>query len=271
MPFDSESYNTPRAINSLVRASATSKNLLVPTALSYRDVARLITVDPDDESVTPNKESDDPLGEEIVEAAENLEHTERSGSVEISVSVTDSLAALFDTSSQEAKALKPRLFIAWNVTNATQTIAAMLCACIYTRDATLGTERFTQAYCTSHGIPRLGENTLFVDVVSSRGPQAAGTLCFLSAYLQVMRSRTLQYLCTIAVTPSMKRLCTQLGMGTFDYREGGVPRTFAWARKGDLEASAINARLRLTRDFEAKCFRDGLTVRTAGRKYPRCD
>ena len=270
MPFDNASYNTTRAITSLVKASASSKNLLIPSPLGFRDVARLITVDPEDESVTPNEDGDDPLGEELVDAAEDLEHTERSGGVETSVSVTDSIAALFDSTSGEAKALKPRLFIAWSVTSATQTIAAMLCACLYSRDATLGTERFTQSFCASHGIPRLGENTLFVDVVSSRGPQAAGTLCFLSAYLQVMRSRTLEYLATIAVTPSMKRLCEQLGMSTFEYREGGAPRTFAWAKKGDLEASDINARLRLTRDFEAKCFRDGLTARTADKKYPRC-
>ena len=270
MPFDSESYNTTRAITSLVKASASSKNLLIPSPLSFRDVARLITVDPDDESVTPNENSDDPLGEEIVEAAEDLEHTERSGGVETTVSVTDSLAALFDSSSAGAKLLKPRLFVAWSVTNATQTIAALGCVCLYSRDATLGTERFTQSYCVQHSIPRLGANTLFVDVVSSRGPQAAGTLLFLSAYLQVMRSRTLEYLATICVTPSMRRLCEQLGMGLFDYREGGAQRTFAWARKGDLEASNINARLRLTRDFEAKCFRDGLTARTAGLKYPRC-
>ena len=80
----------------------------IPSPLSFRDVARLITVDPEDESVTPNEDGDDPLGEELVDAAEDLGHTERSGGVETSVSVTDSIAALFDSTSREAKALKPR-------------------------------------------------------------------------------------------------------------------------------------------------------------------
>ena len=224
----------------------------------------------DDESVTPNEDSDDPLSEEICDGADQLEHTERAGGIETTVSVLDSLAALFDRSSREAKALKPRLFIAWKVANGQQTIAAMLVACLYSKDESLGTDRFTQSYCAQHRIPRLGENSLFVDVVASRGPQAAGALLFLSAYLQVMRSRTLEYLCTIAVTPTMKRLCEQLGMGTFDYREGGAPRTFAWCKKGDLAASDINDRLRLHGNFAELCFRQGLTARTSDKRYPRC-
>ena len=270
MSWDSDAYSTSRSISTLIKAASTAKNLLIPSPLSFHDVARMIDVD-EDETVSPREDQDDPLAQEICDAAEALEHTERSGGIETTVSVTDSMAALFDRSSAQAKALKSRLFIAWRMQGDSQSIAAMLCACLYSRDDTLGTGRFTQSYCAQHRIPRLGENSLFIDVVSSRGqPHAAGALLVLSAYNLVMRSRTLEYLATIAVTPSMKRLCEQLGMETFDYREEGAQRTFAWAKKGDLSASDIAGRLRLHREFEELCWRAGATARTQDKRYPRC-
>jgi hypothetical protein len=271
MPWDNDAYNSTRSITALVKAACASKNLLIPSPLSFHDVARLIEVD-QDESVSPREDQDDPLAQELCDAAIALEYTERSDGVETTVSVSDSMAALFDRSSAEARALKPRLFIAWRMQgDSQQSIAAMLCACLYSRDETLGTSRFTQSYCAQHRIPRLGENSLFIDVVSSRGqPHAAGALLVLSAYSLVMRSRTLEYLCTIAVTPKMKRLCEQLGMDTFDYREDGASRTFAWCKKGDLSASDIAGRLRLHREFEELCWRAGATARTQDKRYPRC-
>tara|TARA_B110000046_G_scaffold180863_1_gene212125 strand:- start:281 stop:1093 length:813 start_codon:yes stop_codon:yes gene_type:complete len=270
MPWDNDAYNSTRSITALVKAACASKNLLIPSPLSFHDVARLIEVD-EDESVSPREDQDDPLAQELCDAAEALEYTERSGGVETTVSVTDSMAALFDRSSAEAKALKPRLFIAWRMQGESQSIAAMLCACLYSRDETLGTDRFTHTYCAQHGIPRLGDNSLFIDVVSSRGqPHAAGALLVLTAYNMVMRSRALDYLCTIAVTPKMKRLCEQLGMDTFDYREEGAARTLAWSKKGDLSASDIAGRLRLHREFSELCWRAGATQRTQDKRYPRC-
>ena len=272
MSWDNDAYSSTRSVTALVKAACASKNLLIPSPLSFHDVARLIDVD-EDESVSPREDQDDPLAQEICDAAEALEYTERSGGVETTVSVTDSMAALFDRSSAEAQALKPRLFIAWRMQgDSQQSVAAMLCACLYSRDETLGTQRFTQSYCAQHRIPRIGENSLFIDVVSSRRgqPHAAGALLVLSAYLLVMRSRSLDTLATIAVTPSMKRLCEQLGMETFDYREDGAQRTFAWAKKGDLSASDIAGRLRLHREFEELCWRAGATARTQDKRYPRC-
>ena len=271
MPWDNDAYSSTRSITALVKAACASKNLLIPTPLSFHDVARLIEVD-EDESVSPREDQDDPLAQELCDAAEALEYTERASGVETTVSVTDSMAALFDRSSAEARALKPRLFIAWRMQgDSQQSDAAMLCACLYSRDETLGTQRFTQSYCAQHRIPRLGENSLFIDVVSSRGqPQAAGALLVLSAYLLVMRSRTLEYLCTIAVTAKIKRLCEQLGMDTYEYREDGAQRTFAWCKKGDLSASNIAGRLRLRREFSELCWRAGATTHTQDKRYPRC-
>ena len=66
------------------------------------------------------------------------------------------------------------------------------------------------------------------------------------------------------------RLCEQLGMDTYDYREDGAQRTFAWCKKGDLSASDIAGRLRLHREFEELCWRAGATTRTQDKRYPRC-
>lgn len=275
MSWDDAAYDSARSVATLVRAACTARNLLIPSPLSFHDVARLVDVG-DDESVSPRDDQDDPLAQELCDAAEALEYTERIGGVETAVSVADSMAALFDRTSAEARALRPRLFVAWRLQgDSQQSIAAMLCACLYSRDKTLGTERFSQEYCAKHSIPRMGQNTLFVDVVCSRGqPRAAGALLFLSAYLQVLRSRSLTYLCTIAVTSKMKRLCEQLGLATVSYREGGASRTFAWCRKGDLSGSVIAARLHLRRELSELCWRAGATRRTqndrGSRRYPRC-
>ena len=148
----------------------------------------------------------------------------------------------------------------------------MLVACLWSRDAALGTTRFTQELCARHSIPRFsGTSTLLVDVVSSSGrPRAVGALLLLSAYLLCCRSRALQYLCTIAVTRKGRALCEQLGMHSHAYREGGAQRVLFWCKGGELDASAINARLRLNRAVYERCWRAGLTPRTEGRRYPRC-
>ena len=127
MSWDNDAYSTSRSISTLIKAACTAKNLLIPSPLSFHDVARLIEVD-EDESVSPREDQDDPLAQEICDSAEALEYTERAGGIETTVSVTDSMAALFDRSSAQARALKPRLFIAWRMQGDSQSIAAMLCA-----------------------------------------------------------------------------------------------------------------------------------------------
>jgi hypothetical protein len=142
MPWDNDAYNSTRSITALVKAACASKNLLIPSPLSFHDVARLIEVD-QDESVSPREDQDDPLAQELCDAAIALEYTERSDGVETTVSVSDSMAALFDRSSAEARALKPRLFIAWRMQgDSQQSIAARLLARADSRRATVPNTAF---------------------------------------------------------------------------------------------------------------------------------
>ena len=62
-------------------------------------------------------------------------HTERVGSSEVDVDPGASLAALFDGESAEAKALKPRLWCAVDMSG-TPSICGLLVACEWSRDTT---------------------------------------------------------------------------------------------------------------------------------------
>ena len=103
--LEDESFSTPKSLATLVKTAATARSILLQPPLNYSSVKRLIQVD-EDEEISPNPDSEDQLADEICEAAANLEFTERQGSSEVSVAPAQSLAALFDADSPEAKALK---------------------------------------------------------------------------------------------------------------------------------------------------------------------
>ena len=272
MSWDADSFNSTKSLTTLVKTSCTSKGVLIQMPLNYHSVKRLILVNEDDESIEWNEDGDDALGQELVEAAtDRLSFEEQHGSTITSVDPAASLAALFDGDSTAARDLKPRLWIAWDVRE-DPTIVGLLTACEFTRDTTLGTTRFTQAFLDSHTIPRLSaSNCLFIDVVSSTGdPHGVGALLVLSAYLLVCRSRKYEYLATIAVSEKGRNLCERLGMHAYSYREGGTQRNFCWCGAGELTAADVNRRLRVKRYISDLCWRDGFTARTRDRKFARC-
>ena len=269
--LDDESFSTPKSIATLVKAAATARSILLQSPLNFSSVKRLIQVD-EEEEISPHPDSEDALSEHVCEAAADLAFTERQGGSEVSVEPAQSLAALFDADSPDAKALQPKLHIAWDVSESEQpSIVGMLTCCEWSRDDTLGTTKFTQAYCDSHSIPRLSaNNTLFVDVVSSSGtPRGVGALLLLSCYLTVCRSRKYEYLCTIAVSAPGKSLCEKLGFNSHSYRDG-TQRNFCWARAGELTAADIGQRLRIDRAIPDLCWRHGFTPRTSHKRYSRC-
>ena len=171
-----DSFNSTKSMTTLVKASCTSKGVLIQPPMNYHSVKRLFRVN-EDESIEWEEDGEDALGEELVEATDRLSFEEQHGSTITSVDPAASLAALFDRDSTAARDLKPRLWIAWDVREE-PTIVGLLTACEFTLDKTLGTTRFTQAFLDSHDIPRLSaSNCLFIDVVSSTGgPHAVGAL-----------------------------------------------------------------------------------------------
>ena len=265
-----ESFDTVRSMATLVRAASIQRSVLIQPPLNYHAVKRLIAVDGD--NIHPNEESDDVLSEQICTAAEELAFSERQGSIELSVDPSASIAALFDPDSDEAKSLKPRLWLAWDVSDNDASVVGILTACLWSRDPALSTQKFTHAFLSEHSIPRFSQNdTLLVDIVSSGGRQhGVGALLLLTAYLLVCRSSNFRYIACVAVSEPGRTLCEKLGFNTYSYRERGAQRKLCWAAANSLRARDINQRLRVNRSLPSICWRDGLTARTAGRKMSRC-
>ena len=270
--LDNESYDTKRSIQTFFKIACASRNLVIPTALPYSQVKRLILTDEEDDTVVvADEDCDDDLAESLVEAADEMSYTERVGNSEVDVNVAASLATLFDRSSAEARALKPKLYLAFSLKYDEPQIKGMMTCCNFARDPSISTELFTQAYCTQNGIPRLS-NALLIDCVSTTRQdefRGTGALLILAAYQSMQRSRTLDLICSVAVTSSGKRLFSALGFHEHAFRQG-TPRSFFWAQPGDLRAIDIQRRLRWHPTVLNSCFRTGLTQRTEDKRYARC-
>ena len=267
------SFDTPKSIGTFVSVSATAKSLLIPRALDFHAVRRLVAVDGDEIDVQEDDNGDvDELGEMIVEAAQALRYTERVGNSAIDVSPEGSLATLFDADSPEAKELKPRLWVAIDTSARPATICALLVACEWSVDDSLSTTRFTAAYCRQHALPRLTTSTLFIDMVTSRRgnrTRGAAALLVLSCYLLVCRSPKYSRLATVAVTTKGIDLFTNLGFQVHRFREGG-PRAFCWADAKSLKAADLHQRLQWDPAVKDICWRSGYTRATSSRKIGRC-
>ena len=260
---DSESYNEPKSLTSLLRVASSQLGITTAT-LSYHEVRRLVDID--DEEVEAKEDAEDDMAEALVDASESLAYTERVGGNEVTVEPLSSIALLFDV---EAKDLKARVLLAMDSRRSLD-ISAILVCCDFARDDGLGTTRFTAAYCTQHRLPRFDSSTLFIDVVSSgASPRGAGTLLVLTAYLLAGRSRKYNKCVTVAVTEKGKKLFRDLGWEEHRYREGG-PRSLFYIGKGEMTAQNVQARLRLDDEVKGRCFRPGASARTADKRYARC-
>ena len=148
---DLDGYDTTKSIATFHRMAQIALGTMVPPAYNYHAIRRLIEVDEDDESV--DVASDDPLGQTLLTAANGMASTERVGQIETEVDPTASIATLFDGNSPFAKALHPKLYLAYDLRKASTPICAILTACDFTRDESLSTSRITAAFCSDNGTP----------------------------------------------------------------------------------------------------------------------
>lgn len=264
--LDNESFDTPKSLHTFLKLTCASKSVVI-SPLGYYDVRRLVEID--GEEVTANESGDDDLSDELIEACDELQTEERMGSSIVSVEPLQSIATLFDTG--DAKLLKPRCFLAQLTRrDAPLSICGVLVACSFDADEALSTSRFTSAYCSQHGIPRLDASTMLIDVVCASGdPQGVGGLLVLACYLAACRSRSYQRVCTVAITTKGKKLFSDLGWERHNYRENTAKSLF-WIDTGELKASDVKARLRWDDSAEQSCWRRGATARNADKRYPRC-
>jgi hypothetical protein len=263
----SDAFDSAKSLATFARLTGIASGTLVAPPLSFHDVRRLITVTEDDE-VEPNEESDDPLSELLVEAAANLATSHRVGSSVVDVDPEGSLSTLFDGESDLARSLKPKLFLAYDLTDGAS-ICGFCSTCQWTVDDALSTKKLTAAYCREHDVPRFtSSDTWIIDVVASSKPKTGAQLV-LAVYLMAMRSKTIRYLTAVAVSPEGKSLFAKMGFRTHSFREG-TARTLCWIKAGDMRAEDLHQRLDWDEAIESVCWRRALTPRAKHSLLSRC-
>ena len=237
------------------------------TTYSYNDVKRMIRVDGDDIEA----DGDDPLSEIIVQGVKDLPHqeTDRQTNKTTDIDPPASMAALFQDH-PIARSLKPKLWVALDLQQEDLSVCGMLTACTFEVDRALSTQRLTPAYCSQHGLPRLGAQWMLVDVVAASKPKT-GALLLLHAILAALRSGKAG-VCSVAVTAAGRKLFSYFGFDTsHSWREGGRQRFLCHAKRDDIRLSRVHERLKVHEELITDvCFRTGLTARTADRLIGRC-
>ncbi|MDC0525415.1 hypothetical protein OAO87_00355 [bacterium] len=234
---------------------------------SYNDIKRLIRTidDSDEEGIEAN--SEDPLAERLVEGIAALPNSERDAAGELEISPSASVGALFQPI-PEARELRPRLWIGFDLSNDDAPVCAMLTACDFTTDKALSTARFTSQYLTTHSLPRFDAQWTLIDVVSA-SKKGAGGLLALHAYLAATRAHR-KGVCSIAVTKAGKRLFDTLGFDcSHSWREKGSVRYLCHASA--LHMEDIHAKLKVADPLlQQICWREGLTERSRASLVGRC-
>ena len=118
-------------------------------AHDYHAVRRLVRVE--GEGVAAD--GDDPLAALLVDGIHALPSVERDGASELALDPAGSLAALFQEHPL-ARALKPKLWVGYDLRGDAPRVCGMLTSCAFERDDALGTTRLTHAYCAQHGVGR---------------------------------------------------------------------------------------------------------------------
>ena len=255
------SFDTVKNISTYLRIVLTQAGLLLQT-LDYYAVKRMVEIDSDDVSV--DEECEDGLAELFVDGLEALATT--TGNTE--VAPMGSISALFDSGPLQ-KSLKPKCYMAMDLRDNAK-IVACLVSCKYLKDETLGTQLFTTAFLQRHKVPRLTEQWLFVDVVSSK-KAPAGSALLVSSILGAARQKMVG-VCLVAVSAHMRDLCKALGFSTVQYNDQGQ-RFLCYLHLSDLKFEPIMKKLRFPGDkviVEDICWRFGLSAKTRERVIGRC-
>lgn len=236
-PLDHHGYDQQKALQVFLKLASVALGLLVPPALSFHDVRRLVRPAGEDEEELEPRSDGDPLAPMLCEAAARLSVTVREGNVDKEINLSASLATLFD--GEVARSLKPRLYAALDLRgdgDGAGAIVGLMSVCEWARDASLGTERFSQSFCAAKGLPRFDARWLFVDAVSA-SRTGAGSLMLLACYATLVARRSSRYagLCAVCTTARGRKLFEALGFETFAFRDDGVAKTLAYAASLDME------------------------------------
>ena len=248
--------NSHKHLAVYAKAICIQTSLLVQT-LNYNDIKRMVDIS--DEEV---EAGDSPLAELIVEGLEQLETN--------NVRPIGSIASLFDRGDLQ-RSLKPRLYIGFHLRDGVSMVGALV-TCLFTKDETLGTNMFTNQWCTTNKVPRLDARWSFIDIVAS-SMTPCGALLVLHAILAAARGR-LVGVCAVAASLAGQRLLHALNFTCVPYRERGSNRHFCFLRlPQDLSFSHVKIKLRFEGDtqlVESVCWREALSARAKSSVVGRC-
>lgn len=264
--IDDVRLDVVKFFNLYARLAAIQLGTLV-NAHDYHTIKRLVHVE--DDSVRAAVEAADPLAEILIDGIEALPSTERDGATELTIDPGGSLATLFQDNPL-ARALRPKLWLAYDLRNDAPRVCGMLTSCIYERDDALSTTRLTQHYCSQHGLPRLDGGWTLVDVVVS-DKHGTGALLLLHAIVAAARQKR-SGVCSIAVTKGGRKLFSAFGFDTsHSWKEKRGQRYLCHARLQDIHLADLHRRLKVaTVLIESVCSREGLTAKSRDRLIGRC-
>jgi len=276
--LDSDEWNNTKSYGMVAKVASIATQILV-NGYGYADVARLIKVndldcdsDDDTEEEILDTASDDPLSEVLVSSLYRLESSTREGANQLEISPPASVAELFRKGS-DARALKPRLWLAFDLAHNEAQAVGVCTGCRFVRSEQLLTDRFTSQYITQHKLPRDLQTHFFIDIISSNH-KPAGMMMLLNVFVYAAKAK-FSGVAMIAVTK--KGIQAGLNFGfekTHSYREDGAQRTLMTIGIDELSLAHLNKKLKVgnanNKILQDLCSRGGLQQRTKHKIYPRC-
>lgn len=240
---------------------------------SGADVRRWIEVNEEDESIEVNELSEDPLAPLLVDSVIELEQTGIVvGNNEVDISPAASVATIF-RKTKDARDLKGRMWIAYNLRDANASVCGVLTSCKWELSDVFLNSRFTpQRLERTDELPNDLGSYWFVDTISSV-TRPAGAMLLLQCYAYAARTHK-RGVCMVAVTTGGRNLATGMGFSSHQYRDDGATRWLCWAPIGSLRLRTVTSRLNIggatNRVLTNVCARFGLTSATSDRIMMRC-
>ena len=232
--------------------------------LSYYDVKRMITVESgseEDEVIA----SDEPLAQMLVSSITGLSCEDD----HCTIKPIGSLASLFQKG-ELPRSLKPRLYMAIKLRDGVE-IVGCVTTCLFLRDESLGTNIFSNAFCSKNGLPRFDAKWLFIDIVASKAKPSGGLL-IVHSILQACRQK-MTGVNAIAVSAGGLKLLKGLGFTCHRFKEYGSFRHMCHLRVSDVSFSKIKKHLHFEGNdslVEDICWRESLSARALSSIVGRC-
>ena len=267
---DDKKLNAAKHLALYLKLAAIEQSTLVK-AYSYADMRRLLVIASGGTTVKPVAVDVDPLAKHMVAGLRKLPRVDDAPFVPEA-----SLAVLFQPE-PEAKALKPKLYIGYDLSVALAPVCSMLTTCEWVADEALSTQLFDRDYCIDNDLPPFTASWTLIDGVSALRKKGVrpGRLLVVTAMVTALRAKR-SGVVSIAVSDAAKEMFQALGFRTHEFQDRdakgrplGAKRTLCYMTKPLM--NKVHAQLKATDSLISTiCWRNGLTPRTASTLIGRC-